>query len=102
MMPEGSTGDQNGTKREPKGAKSEPKGAQRAQKGAQSDPKGAKWESKVSQIQHKINIKDKVAKRSRKVSIFGDPGRGFWVHFGSHFHEKAIKKSMRNFIPKKS
>ena len=58
-----------GTKSEPRDTKSEPKGTQREPKGpksepagAKSDPTGAKREPKVSQIQHKINIKDKVAK----------------------------------------
>ena len=40
-------------------AKSEPKGTQ-------SEPKGAKREPKVSPIQHKNNIKDKVAKKMKK------------------------------------
>ena len=51
-----------GTKSEPRDTKSEPKGSQREPKGAKSEPAGAKSEPKVSKIQHKINIKDKVAK----------------------------------------
>ena len=45
-----------------KGAKGSQKGAKREPKGAKSEPGGAKREPKVSQIQHKINIKDKVTK----------------------------------------
>ena len=54
------------SKSDPKGTKSEPKGAKSEPKGSQSEPKGAKRDQNGDQIQHKINIKDKVAKRSRK------------------------------------
>ena len=54
------------TKSEPKGTQREPKGAKSEPAGAKSEPTGAKREPKVSQIQHKINIKDKVAKKVRK------------------------------------
>jgi len=58
---------------EPKGAREALEGAWGApgrqkerkgsQKGAKREPKGAKREPKVSQIQHKINIKERVAKK---------------------------------------
>ena len=64
-----------GTKSEPRDTKSEPKGTQREPKGskseptgAKSEPTGAKREPKDSQIQQKIDIKDKVAKKVRKWS----------------------------------
>ena len=63
-----------GTKREPKGAKSEPKGSQ-------SEPKGAKRDQNGDQIQHKINIKDKVAKREQKGSPHQDEMDDFWEPF---------------------
>ena len=82
-------GHQKWAKREPKGAKSEPKGAKR-------EPKGAKREPKVSPIQHKINIKDKVAKRSRKGSQNGNRIEwnlgGFLVHFRWKVDEKIDVK----------
>ena len=53
-------------------SKSEPKGGKREPKGSKREPKGAKREPKVSPIQHKINIKDKVAKRSRKGAQKGN------------------------------
>ena len=53
------------SQREPKGSQREPKGSQ---KGANGSQKGAKREPKVSQIQHKINIKDKVAKTMEESS----------------------------------
>ena len=57
-----------------KGAKSEPKGAK-------WEPKGAKREPKVSPIQHKNNIKDKVAKKMKKKPL------GFcWTIPGAIFH----------------
>ena len=85
-------GHQKWAKREPKGAQSEPKGAKR-------EPKGAKREPKVSPIQHKINIKDKVAKRSRKgrqkeqiSSIPWGPSIYILDHFGAIFDEKINAK----------
>ena len=54
------------SKSDPKGTKSEPKGAKSEPKGSQSEPKGAKRDQNGDQIQHKINIKDKVAKREPK------------------------------------
>ena len=50
------------SKSDPKGTKSEPKGAKSEPKGSQSEPKGAKRDQNGDQIQHKINIKEKVAK----------------------------------------
>ena len=50
------------SKSDPKGTKSEPKGAKSEPKGSQSEPEGAKRDQNGDQIQHKINIKDKVAK----------------------------------------
>ena len=68
----GTKSEPKGTKSEPRGTKSVPKGGQRAPKVSQRVPNGsqsaAKREPKVSPIQHKINIKDRVAKRSRKWS----------------------------------
>ena len=54
------------SKSDPKGTKSEPKGAKSEPKGSQSEPKGAKRDQNGDQNQHKINIKMRVAKRSRK------------------------------------
>ena len=54
------------SKSDPKGTKSEPKGAKSEPKGSQSEPKGAKRDQNGDQIQHKINIKGRVAKRMRK------------------------------------
>ena len=75
-------------KSEPKGFQTEPKGRKSEPAGAKSDPTGATREPKVSQIQDKINIKDKVA----KSMIFHDSrdtcNTKFWLHFGSHFHQK--------------
>ena len=56
------------TKSEPKGTQREPKGAKSEPAGAESEPTGAKRAPKVSQIRHKINIKDKVSKKVRKRS----------------------------------
>ena len=50
------------SKSDPKGTKSEPKGAKSEPKGSQSEPKGAKRDQNGDQIQHKINIKGRVAK----------------------------------------
>ena len=59
-----------GTKSEPRDTKSEPKGSQRKPKGSQREPKGAKREPNGEEKQHKINIKDQVAKKDGiKVTI---------------------------------
>ena len=84
-------GSQKWAKREPKGAKSEPKGSKR-------EPKWAKREPKVSQIQHKINIKNKDSKKVRKRT----PTPDFCQTIpGAIFHQKSMKKSMRKLRPKK-
>ena len=69
------------SKSDPKGTKSEPKGAKSEPKGSQSEPKGAKRDQNGDQIQHKINIKDKVAKRSPKRSLHREFPGPFWVPF---------------------
>ena len=57
------------------------KGAKGNQKGGNGMPKGSQREPKVSPIQYKINIKDKVAKRSREGSEKGPTGHEFLESF---------------------
>ena len=92
------------TKSEPKGTQREPKGAKSEPAGAKSDPTGAKREPKVSQIQHKINIKERVAKKGGAgLRGYHPLFPGYFLEpFGSHFHEKSMKNSMRKSMPKKS
>ena len=95
MDPWVSKSEGKGTESEPINTKSEPKGSQRKPKGSQREPKGAKREPNADQNQHKIKIKDKVAKRSLKWS------HAFWVAFGTIVHQKSMKKTMRKSMPKK-
>ena len=69
------------SKSDPKGTKSEPKGAKSEPKGSQSEPKGAKRDQNGDQIQHKINIKGRVAKRSPKWSPHNPDLGPFWEPF---------------------
>ena len=69
------------TKSEPKGTQREPKGAKNEPAGAKTEPTGAKREPKVNQIQHKMHIKDKVAKKMRKKPPVGDFAGPFWEPF---------------------
>ena len=69
------------SKSDPKGTKSEPKGAKSEPKGSQSEPKGAKRDQNGDQIQHKINIKDRVAKKSQKGMVPGNEIGPFWEPF---------------------
>ena len=68
------------------------KGAQSEQKGAQREPKGAKREAKVSQIQHKNNIKDKVAKSMLNLILRVIQNRPFWEPFPWKINEKNDTK----------
>ena len=72
-----------GTKSEPRDTKSQPKGIQREPKGAKSYPTGAKREPKVSQIQHKINIKERVSKSmvfsSLRLMLFASVLGAFFI-----------------------
>ena len=92
MDPWVSKSEGKGTKSEPRDTKSEPKGSQREPKGAKSEPTGAKREPKVSQNQHKINIKDKVDKRSPKRSLVVQFPGPFWEPFSLKNDEKIDAK----------
>ena len=69
------------SKSDPKGTKSEPKGAKSEPKGSQSEPKGAKRDQNGDQIQHKINIKDRVAKKMKKGGARGKFLDAIWGPF---------------------
>ena len=72
---------QTGTKSEPVGTKSDPTGPK-------SEPKARQREPTVSQIQHKINIRDKVAK---STVFWSSAPLSFWFHFGKLFHQKSME-----------
>ena len=57
------------------------KGAKGSQKWTKGEPRGGKSEPKVSQIQHKINIKNRIAKRELKRSPHRDSPGPFWEPF---------------------
>ena len=70
------------SKSDPKGTKSEPKGAKSEPKGSQSEPKGAKRDQNGDQIQHKINIKEKV---SKSMVFWSSPPLSFGSILGAFF-----------------
>ena len=87
-----------GTQREPKGAKSEPAGAKSEPTGAKREPTGVKSEPKDPKIDQQIED-DGPGKLT--CSKKGVPRVLATIHFGSLFHQKTMKKSMRNSMPKK-
>ena len=88
--------EQKGVRRVPKGRQMLPKGRQMEPKGSQREPKGAKREPKVSQraikMHPKIDLRERLPKRSqncRTILCFLAP---FWNHFPSKIDEKNDAK----------
>ena len=90
--PKGAIGWPLESKGSQEGADGSPKGAKGHQK-AKREPKGAKREPKVSQNQHKINIKVRVSKRSRKGCQNSHRIIPIWEPFGSHIPSKIEEQT---------
>ena len=83
-------------------AKGYQKLAKREPNAAQRESKDTKMEPTVSKSRHEINIKDKVAKMSRKYRQNGRRIKLKWEPFGSHFPFKICETTMRKTMPEKS
>ena len=57
-------------------------------------PEGTKRVTKGSQNRHKIDIKEKVAKRCEKYVKKVHQDQHSWCHFGVHFHEKSMETNL--------